>query len=53
MGQARGASGMPVPVRVTAIASLTPLEELDEDPSWSTPAVSTRCVPAGPPTTAM
>ncbi len=32
MGQARGASGMPVPVRVTAIASLTPLEELDEDP---------------------
>ncbi|MCX4814977.1 MULTISPECIES: hypothetical protein [unclassified Streptomyces] len=32
MGQVRGASGMPVPVRVTAIASLTPLEELDEDP---------------------
>lgn len=32
MGQVRGSSGMPSRVRVTAIASLTPLEELDEDP---------------------
>ncbi|WOX13711.1 hypothetical protein [Streptomyces sp. N50] len=32
MGQVRGASGMPSRLRVTAIASLTPLEELDDDP---------------------
>ena len=32
MGDVRSASGMPAPVRVTAIASLTPLEELDADP---------------------
>lgn len=32
MGEVRGAHGTPSPVRVTAIASLTPLEELDEDP---------------------
>ncbi|MEU2616675.1 hypothetical protein ABZ642_00710 [Streptomyces sp. NPDC007157] len=32
MGQARGAYGGLVPVRVTAIASLTPLEELEIDP---------------------
>ncbi|MFD7873525.1 hypothetical protein ACFV5G_05240 [Streptomyces sp. NPDC059766] len=32
MGEVRGASGGPDAVRVTAIASLTPLEELDDDP---------------------
>ncbi|MET8243663.1 hypothetical protein ABZV31_04035 [Streptomyces sp. NPDC005202] len=34
MGEVRGASGgaAAVPVRVTAIASLTPLEELNDDP---------------------
>ncbi|MFK0157230.1 hypothetical protein ACIQVL_08735 [Streptomyces sp. NPDC090499] len=32
MGQVRGASGGIAPVRVTAIASLTPLEELEIDP---------------------
>ncbi|MER6463741.1 hypothetical protein AB0D30_10100 [Streptomyces sp. NPDC048409] len=32
MGQARGAYGGLAPVRVTAIASLTPLEELEIDP---------------------
>nr|WSY50357.1 hypothetical protein OG999_09585 [Streptomyces sp. NBC_00886] len=32
MGQVRGAFGMPSRMRVTAIASLTPLEELDDDP---------------------
>ncbi|WP_328676670.1 hypothetical protein OG226_10600 [Streptomyces sp. NBC_01261] len=32
MGQVRGASGMRSRLRVTAIASLTPLEELDDDP---------------------
>ncbi|MEU1705191.1 hypothetical protein ABZ478_07290 [Streptomyces sp. NPDC005706] len=32
MGQLRGASGGLAPVRVTAIASLTPLEELEADP---------------------
>ncbi|MEW2304588.1 hypothetical protein AB0958_32310 [Streptomyces sp. NPDC006655] len=32
MGQVRGASGGLAPVRVTAIASLTPLEELEIDP---------------------
>ena len=32
MGQVRGALGMPSRLRVTAIASLTPLEELDDDP---------------------
>ncbi|MEU9455004.1 hypothetical protein [Streptomyces sp. NPDC048277] len=32
MGQTRGASGGLGPVRVTAIASLTPLEELEIDP---------------------
>ncbi|WP_405621575.1 hypothetical protein [Streptomyces sp. NBC_00076] len=32
MGQVRGAVGTPLPLRVTAIASLTPLEELDDDP---------------------
>ncbi|MER6539204.1 hypothetical protein ACWDE0_11295 [Streptomyces sp. 900105755] len=32
MGQVRGASGGLAPVRVTAIASLTPLEDLEIDP---------------------
>jgi hypothetical protein len=32
MGQVRGAFGTQSPLRVTAIASLTPLEELDDDP---------------------
>jgi hypothetical protein len=32
MGDARGTSGLHATVRVTAIASLTPLEELDADP---------------------
>ncbi|MEU1527886.1 hypothetical protein [Streptomyces fagopyri] len=32
MGNARGASAVPATVRVTAIASLTPLEELEADP---------------------
>ncbi|SFF67251.1 hypothetical protein [Streptomyces mirabilis] len=32
MGHARSASAVPTLVRVTAIASLTPLEELDADP---------------------
>ncbi|WSQ13325.1 hypothetical protein OG604_39385 [Streptomyces sp. NBC_01231] len=32
MGQVRGDVGTPLPLRVTAIASLTPLEELDDDP---------------------
>ncbi len=36
-------------VRVAAIASLTPLEELDSDPSWWTPAASTPCAPDGRP----
>ncbi|CAM5741139.1 hypothetical protein SHIRM173S_12687 [Streptomyces hirsutus] len=38
------------PVRVIAIASLTPLEELELlIPSSWTPAASTPCAPAGPP----
>ncbi|OIK07894.1 hypothetical protein [Streptomyces monashensis] len=32
MGQPQATSGTPAPVRVTAIASLTPLEELEADP---------------------
>ncbi|MEV0975334.1 MULTISPECIES: hypothetical protein [unclassified Streptomyces] len=32
MGEVRGAFGRPAQVRVTAIAGLTPLEELDSDP---------------------
>lgn len=32
MGNARSASAVPATVRVTAIASLTPLEELEADP---------------------
>jgi hypothetical protein len=32
MGEVRGAHGTSSPLRVTAIASLTPLEELDDDP---------------------